>query len=713
VTQGAVAAQSAFVAPRWLPWLLLGLLLLPFHPYWLDFEQVRRGLLLVVVGIAAAVTASRWQRPDARLVLLAAAMSWPVVGTLLAKESSHLDGEIAVYCVALWICAQVGTTLPIATWSPALPCLLAATSLYGIAQRLGIAEFAGYGAVGEPVSVFGNLNVAAEVTCTGLAACMALGLTKPRWPLLALVVGGAYLPINGSRSSLVALAAVAAWLIFAVPAELPRKLRLLGYLGLGMALGFVIHAVGPAPFRAVEPSAVVQVEARRSTTLEVRSEIAQSCFSMIHDAPLLGRGIGGFAIDYPRYRSQREIELSTFDRQFAACPQTAHNDYLQLAVEGGLPALLLWLFAGLAILRSASARAHLLPLAALLGLACVRAPLWNAPCAALALWFALAPRSDAVPHSHAPAWRRLLGFALGLALVWFGLQPWLANQDAAAYQASRARGGTPDLAALSRAAQHGFTQPKIEQLLAAEYLDRDRATPRADAADPAHTQALAAIQRALDARPNDPALHLRLAEIRIARGETALCKQALQAAAALDHGDPQLQLQLASLAFREGQPDIAVQLLYQDPHWRLLAELAPTLDQFAELTKGAKNPAPHLRYRAEAALRRALDACGQHGEQAQQLALDRFAAAKQACAAAEMPRDPRFLALIALLALDAEDPVQADRAAAALLGKPLEPWQVIALGREPTAASGGGLRGAALRADRLRKLESWRLLLPH
>lgn len=712
MTAGAAAAPDTGSAPRWLPWLLLGLLVLPFHPFWLDFEQVRRGLLLLVVGIATAVTIRRWRSPDARLWLLATAMVWPWLGTLLAPGSSHFEPETATYLVGLWICAQTGTTLPIAAWSTALPCVLSATALYGIAQRLGIAEFAGYGAVGEPVSVFGNLNVAAEVTCTGLAACLALGLTGSRWSLLALTLGGIYLPINGSRSSLIALATVAAWAFFVVPKSTGRKLQLFGAIALGTALGFVLDAVGPAPFRAVEPSAVAQVEARRSTTREVRLEIAQSCWSMIQEAPLLGRGTGGFAIDYPRYRSQREIELSTFDRQFAACPLTAHNDYLQIAVEGGIPALLLWLLAVIAIVRKAPDRAQLLPLLAVLGLAAVRAPLWNAPCAALALWFAMAPSPLAVPQPRGSTLRLGMGFALGGSLVWLGVQPWLANHDAAAYQASRARGTEPDLAALSRAANHGFAQPKIDQLLAAEYLDRDRAHPNPGAADTAHTQALAAIERALAARPNDPALHLRHAEIRIARGETALCKQALQTAAALDHGDPQLQLQLASLAFREGQPDIAVQLLYQDPHWRLLAELAPTLDQFAELTKGAKNPAPHLRYRAEAALRRALDACGQHGEQAQQLALDRFAAAKQACAAADMPRDPRFLALIALLALDAEDPVQADRAAAALLGKPLEPWQVTALGREPTAASGGELRGAPMRADRLRKLESWRLLLP-
>ncbi len=36
--------------PRWLPWAFLGLLVLPFHPYWVDFEQVRRGLLLLLAG---------------------------------------------------------------------------------------------------------------------------------------------------------------------------------------------------------------------------------------------------------------------------------------------------------------------------------------------------------------------------------------------------------------------------------------------------------------------------------------------------------------------------------------------------------------------------------------------------------------------------------------------------------------------------------------
>ncbi|MFT4516361.1 MAG: hypothetical protein ACI91B_005085, partial [Planctomycetota bacterium] len=43
-------------APAWvrlgLPWICLGLLVLPFHTLWVDAEQVRRGLLLMLTGAA-------------------------------------------------------------------------------------------------------------------------------------------------------------------------------------------------------------------------------------------------------------------------------------------------------------------------------------------------------------------------------------------------------------------------------------------------------------------------------------------------------------------------------------------------------------------------------------------------------------------------------------------------------------------------------------
>ena len=55
-------ASDRSPGPRWLPWVCLGLLALPFHPLWVDFEQVRRGLLLVLVGalLCALPRLPRW-----------------------------------------------------------------------------------------------------------------------------------------------------------------------------------------------------------------------------------------------------------------------------------------------------------------------------------------------------------------------------------------------------------------------------------------------------------------------------------------------------------------------------------------------------------------------------------------------------------------------------------------------------------------------------
>ena len=55
---------------------------------------------------------------------------------------------------------------------------------------------------------------------------------------------------------------------------------------------------------------------------------------MVADQPVTGMGPGQFPIRYPEYRSQEEIELSTFGRKEARAVFTAHNDWLQTAIEG-------------------------------------------------------------------------------------------------------------------------------------------------------------------------------------------------------------------------------------------------------------------------------------------------------------------------------------------------------------------------------------------
>lgn len=195
------ALSKARLAPKTnclLAFLCLALLVLPFHPFWLDFEQVRRGLLAVILGLIAVLLPGRFASLRLPTRLLLCGILWLLLPALASTSSLARQWESLSYLAALVLLTMLSPSVPRATWAVSLPTVILLTSIYGIAQRMGIAEFAGYGAVGEPVSVFGNLNVAAEVTCVGLAACLVLGIERPRWSIAALVIGGAYLPIDGS-----------------------------------------------------------------------------------------------------------------------------------------------------------------------------------------------------------------------------------------------------------------------------------------------------------------------------------------------------------------------------------------------------------------------------------------------------------------------------------------------------------------------------------
>ncbi len=58
---------------------------------------------------------------------------------------------------------------------------------------------------------------------------------------------------------------------------------------------------------------------------------------MLKDYPLLGVGIGNFEYVYPKYRTLTE-DVFTYDWRLTR----AHNDYLQIAAEAGIPALLIF-----------------------------------------------------------------------------------------------------------------------------------------------------------------------------------------------------------------------------------------------------------------------------------------------------------------------------------------------------------------------------------
>jgi O-antigen ligase len=76
----------------------------------------------------------------------------------------------------------------------------------------------------------------------------------------------------------------------------------------------------------------VEGELSQDAAVNARLLIWQSTLKIVNDYPLTGTGWGTFVSFYPKYRSKLENSTSGV---------TAHNDYLQLASEGGVIALLI------------------------------------------------------------------------------------------------------------------------------------------------------------------------------------------------------------------------------------------------------------------------------------------------------------------------------------------------------------------------------------
>jgi|GEM_PF-6629923 len=687
--------------PRWLPWVCLGLLVLPFHPLWVDFEQVRRGILLVLTGTILCVTPSLPRIRSCGVgvlfvgaLALSAAAQW--VSESLTHEASatwSFQPWEAAYRVAHWFSLltmlRVGALTSAAAIAAPVAALLLATSAFGLLQRLGIAEVYGYGVEREPVSTLGNLNVASEWTAVATAAtAMLMPRFSPRtrWlAISALVVAGAYLVVNPSRSGKVAtcgaLIALAlcnlkdrGWRKVAARAILP--------VAAGALLGAATHWINISPH--VDAAATDPTLQRSAATLQVRFEIARGVGELLTEAPLLGHGPGQFQVEYPRHRSQSEIEASSFGRQFPTEVRNAHNDWLELLVDGGVAALLLFGLMLIRLLRSSSDKQLLLPLLTLLMLMLVRAPTLNAPAAALAFWLAGA---GAFPSdtNRLGWWRSLLKLLAGVLLVTLGLLPIAANTAAAPHLDARRTGAPPPPEAAASATAWMPFEPRWLQLQAYQALNSG------DLPQAAHLAA-----KALQLRPHSTPLLLLLSEV-LARGNRygeaiQIARRGLE----LDPANPELRA-LVSVALAElGDVDRAILEVVERPHPVLRAGLAQHFLDLAERAAERGERRHASRYLVEQMFAAIADNSGRADEEAIQMVgflqlnmqkeLERFARDKD---------DLRWLFTGALAALDADsaDLANSYGEAAARKEARLEAWQITLLGSQ---------------LERLRALPAWR-----
>jgi tetratricopeptide (TPR) repeat protein len=716
---GAAAAPMA-AAPRWLAAVFVALLALPFHPLWVDAEQVRRALLLLAAGGVLllcprlpAVRGERWLWAFVAALAVSAAVRWTGDVWFRAEgDARGFQAWDAGYRLAHWLALVAALRLgAVAGDSLArpLPWLLLATALFGVLQRLGLADLDGYGVEREPVSTLGNLNVASEWT-TIAAVAVAVLLPAPfargrGVGLAALAAAGAYLVANGSRSGLVALP-----LALLALAALRRRRPLAESLGapLAAALGAgamaLVVATAPAPPPPTAPAGAGTATTvgataaqaspldRGAATLAVRWEITKATARLVAEAPVLGFGPGQFALHYPRVRTQAEIEKSSLGRNFATEVRTAHDDWLELLVDGGAVALLLFAAALFALQRAQADKARVAPLFALLLLMLVRAPLWNAPAAATALLLAGAP-AVAGAATAVGRWRALAMRAVGALLLLLAAPVLLAHFAIAGYVDDVRDGRTPDVAAVVHAATWMPYEARWEELLTRDRLAAATATASTPAGAANLAAAISSAARALQLRPHHPQLYLNLGEALARQGKVedalAVTRQGLR----LDEGSPELRVLASAAEAQRGRHDAAILAVAESPHPVLRARLAAHFTELEQVCQARGDELGTLRFRIERHVTAAIDGLGDTGPAALQATSGHIQQALQAMRDAARKDDGRALVLSALHRLDLGKE-QESAQLGDLVGRfpPLPRWQ-----RE--------LFGPQL--DRLRALPSW------
>lgn len=553
--------------------LLVALLTLPFHPFWMDMELARRGWLLCIVGVLLALRPRRLLGPLDRVDLLFLGfLLWSALGALGASSGWDAVYRLA-HLTALFAAFRAGRSEEPIIWLRAMLPTAIAISAYGMFQGLGLEWPSNYANAAAPVSTLGNLNVASEFTAVGLAAAVVLLWRGERaLPATALILGTAYLVVNGSRSGMVAAPMVLLWVAVTVRGQMNCKVLALSLGLLGAGLGLVV------PQLVSSAEDVPHSTAPEFSTIEVRQEIWKGSWQMAAEAPFLGQGPGQFSVEYARFRTQREIELSTNERQFPASPRTAHNDPLEILAEGGWPGLLLSLgliaAASLAIYRSGMSP-YLAPLLAFCLLSLVRSPLGNAPVSAWIMVYL----GSLLPIARAESvGTRIWGArALGTLLLVAGVPVLVSQTLAAPYLAARPNLQEPDPQHLQRALSWTSFDPRLHELLVQENLNK---TPPALADAREHLISLAGLT------PHSPFSFLMRIQEALLSGDLDRAQIALDRLRDLDPGNIEAATLQSTVHFRRGDHQAAIEAVYRVPHWRLREALP---DHMRQLGDGVKN----------------------------------------------------------------------------------------------------------------------------
>lgn len=346
---GPIAAYAAFTAPLVFPFCLF-ILLVPFDNL-LDLQSFGTvtKLLGVLCGAAVAFWLIRTRRyvvPDRAVaawlvfVLLAgASVAWAIDPTAVATPIVTLAELFVLYAVLAF--APIGTeTLKVVVQTVILSGAIAAAYgayvFYHGADLVAGRLFLTTTSAGNGARTYIDPNHFAASLLLPIALALVTVVESRRvavqlFATACLVVMGAGIAFAGSRGSVVAIAAMIAYLLIR-----SRKRLLLGAVGIaGIGIAFVSHASVLQRFGQAAASGGAG-----------RLEIWKVGLLAFERHPLFGAGFGNFPLAY------NQLYVSASLTQYFHWNQPPHNNLLWAAVELGVVGLLVFLYAWWAEFRS-------------------------------------------------------------------------------------------------------------------------------------------------------------------------------------------------------------------------------------------------------------------------------------------------------------------------------------------------------------------------
>ncbi len=285
----------------------------------------------LVPVIALAIAGGRVRRPAAppacAVTLLLFAALYVVsaaLATVLSPQAVVLQGSATAWFLVVLACRPAAAAIVRAL-------VASATVVAGVAvlQWAWLDPFALMGYVGDSTGrmrvygTLGNPDFVAVFLVSALPLTVALGVIVPRRRTLACACGAlqsAALVATGSRAAALALVSVGFFLI------LTRGRRR------ALILAFIVAAA----------AAIVVFSTGRSLgeTVAGRLYIWRVTAPHVAERPLAGFGPGAFEPMYVGWQADawRARRFTRWYRRFTALQDHAHNDFLEIAVDSGVPA---------------------------------------------------------------------------------------------------------------------------------------------------------------------------------------------------------------------------------------------------------------------------------------------------------------------------------------------------------------------------------------